>query len=68
MKYLKRILGLPFVLIINFIGFFFHLFTLSKCFILYGGESRVFQKKTSEKTIDDICELLEKLQSKNDIK
>lgn len=62
MKYLKRILALPFVLILNFIGFFFHLFTLSKHFILYSGDTQVFKKKTTDKTIDDICELLEKIQ------
>ena len=54
MKYFKRILGLPFFLMLNVIGFFFHLFKISKLFILYGGEAIAYDKKTTPKMIANI--------------
>lgn len=60
MKYLKRILGLPFFLTLNIIGIFFHLCKISKYFILYGGEAMVYDKKTTPKMITDIYYQLEK--------
>lgn len=59
MKYLKRILGLPFFIILNSIGMFFMLFTLGKYFILYGGEAIAYHKKDSNKKIADVYSLLE---------
>lgn len=61
-KYLKRILGLPFFLILNIIGIIFHLFLISKYWILYGGEAMAYDKKTTPKMITDIYLLLEKRQ------
>jgi len=60
MKYLKRILGLPFFLILNAIGMVFMLFTLGKYFILYGGEAIAYHQKDSPKKIADVYSLLEK--------
>jgi len=60
MKYLKRILGLPFFLMLNIIGIVFHLFKLSKAFILYGGEAMAYDKKTTPKMIADIYFQLER--------
>lgn len=60
MKYLKRILGLPFFLMLNIIGIFFHLCKISRAFILYGGEVMVYDKKTTPKMIADIYFQLEK--------
>jgi hypothetical protein len=65
MKYLKRILGLPFFLMLNIIGIIFHLFKLSKAFVLYGGEAMAYDKKTTPKMIADIYFELEKLHLKN---
>lgn len=59
-KYLKRILGLPFFLILNIIGIIFHLFLISKYWILYGGEAIAYDKKTTPKMIVDIYYQLEK--------
>lgn len=59
-KYLKRILGLPFFLMLNIIGISFHLFKLSKYFILYGGEAMAYDKNTTPKMIADIYLQLEK--------
>lgn len=59
MKYVKRILGLPFFLMLNIIGIFFHLCKLSKCFVLYGGEAITYDKKTTPKMIADIYYQLE---------
>jgi len=68
MKYLKRILGLPFFLMLNIIGIIFHLFKISRAFILYGyysqfwigGEAMAYDKKTTPKMIADIYFELEK--------
>jgi hypothetical protein len=54
MKYLKRILGLPFFLMLNIIGMIFHLFKMTKYFILYGGEAMAYDKKTTPNTITDV--------------
>ena len=59
-KYLKRILGLPFFLMLNIIGIVFHLFKISRAFILYGGEAMAYDKKTTPKMIADIYYKLEK--------
>jgi hypothetical protein len=59
MKYLKRILGLPFFLMLNIIGIIFHLFKISKLFVLYGGEAMAYDKKTTPKMITDIYYQLE---------
>jgi len=59
MKYIKRILGLPFFLCLNVIGMIFHLFLLSKYFILYGGEAIAYNKKTTPKMIADVYYKLE---------
>ena len=72
MKYFKRILGLPFFVLLNLIGLVFHLFKISKLFILYGGEVMAYDKKTSPKMIADIYYQLEKNHLKecisNDVK
>jgi len=60
MKYIKRIIGLPFFLILNIVGMFFMLFTLAKYFILYGGEAIAYHKKDSPKKISDVYEIIEK--------
>lgn len=62
MKYLKRILGLPFFLMLNIVGIIFHLCKISRAFILYGGEAMAYDKKTTPKMITDIYLLLEKRQ------
>jgi hypothetical protein len=59
MKYLKRILGLPFFLMLNVIGMVFMLFKLAKSFILYGGEAVAYVKKNERKTITDIYQQLQ---------
>jgi flagellar motor component MotA len=59
MKYIKRMLGLPFFLMLNIIGMFFMLFKLSKAFILYGGEAVAYVKKNEPKTITDIYQQLQ---------
>lgn len=59
MKYLKRILGLPFFLMLNIIGMVFMLFKLAKAFILYGGEATAYVKKNEQKTIVDIYHKLQ---------
>ena len=60
MKYIKRILGLPFFLMLNIIGISFHLFKISRAFILYGGEAMAYDKKTTPKMVADIYYQLEK--------
>jgi len=59
MKYLKRILGLPFFLMLNIIGMIFNLCKVSKYFILYGGEAMAYDKKTTPKMIADLFYELE---------
>ena len=59
MKYLKRILGLPFFLMLNVIGMAFMLLKLSKAFILNGGEALAYIKKDEPKTITNIYEQLQ---------
>ena len=59
MKYLKRILGLPFFLMLNIIGMIFMLFKLSRAFILYGGEAVAYVKSNEQKTITDIYHQLQ---------
>jgi hypothetical protein len=59
MKYLKRILGLPFFLMLNIIGMFFMLFKLSKAFVLFGGEAVAYVKKDEQKTITNIYQQLQ---------
>ena len=59
MKYLKRILGLPFFLMLNVIGMVFMLFKLSREFILYGGEAVAYVKADEQKTITDIYQQLQ---------
>ena len=59
MKYIKRILGLPFFLMLNLIGMLFLLFKLSKSFILYGGEAMAYVEKNQPKKIADIYYQLE---------
>ena len=58
MKYLKRIIGLPFFIALNLIGFIFHLFKISFLFMKNGGEAIVY--RDSQKKISDICDLIEK--------
>lgn len=60
MKYLKRLLGLPFFLALNIVGMFFHLFKLSKYFMLYGGEAVAYLEKDEPKIIADIYDELQK--------
>ena len=60
MKYLKRILGLPFFLMLNVIGMVFMLFKLSRAFILHGGEAVAYVKSNEQKTITDIYQQLQK--------
>lgn len=59
MKYIKRILGLPFFLMLNIVGMVFMLFTLAKYFILHGGEAIAYHKKDSHKKIAEVYEILE---------
>jgi flagellar motor component MotA len=59
MKYIKRILGLPFFLMLNVIGMVFMLFKLSRAFILYGGEAVAYVKADDPKTITDIYQQLQ---------
>jgi flagellar motor component MotA len=59
MKYLKRILALPFFLMLNIIGMVFMLFKLSKAFMLFGGEAVAYVKKNEQKTITDIYQQLQ---------
>lgn len=59
MKYLKRILGLPFFLMLNVIGMIFMLFKLSRAFILYGGEAVAYVNSYEQKTITDIYQQLQ---------
>lgn len=65
MKYFKRILGLPFFLMLNVVGIIFHLFKISKLFILYGGEAMAYDKKTTPKMITDIYYELESQKTLN---
>ena len=58
MKYLKRIIGLPFFIALNLIGFIFHLFKISFLFMKNGGEAIVY--RDSQKKIGDIYDLIEK--------
>ena len=58
MKYVKRILGLPFFLMLNIIGIIFHLFKISKFFILYGGEAMAYDKADTRKMIANIYDEL----------
>lgn len=60
MKYLKRILGLPFFLMLNIIAMIFNLFKISRAFILYGGEAMAYDKKNTPKMIADIYFELER--------
>lgn len=59
MKYFKRFLGLPFFIMLNIIGMIWHLFVLSKYWMLYGGEAVVYSKKNQRKSIADIFYLIE---------
>jgi hypothetical protein len=65
MKYLKRILALPFFLMMNIIGMIFMLFKLSKAFMLFGGEAVAYVKKDEQKTITDIYQQLQHNQQTN---
>jgi hypothetical protein len=59
MKYIKRILGLPFFLMLNVIGMVFMLFKIARAFILYGGEAVAYVKADDPKTITDIYQQLQ---------
>lgn len=65
-KYLKRILGLPFFLMLNIIGIFFHLCKISKAFILYGGEVMAYDKKTTPKMVADLYYKMVEIKDVND--
>lgn len=54
MKYLKRLLGLPFFLCLNIIAMLWHLFILAYYFMKYGGEAISYAKKDEPKMIADI--------------
>lgn len=58
MKYLKRILGLPFFLALNIVGMIFHLFILATYFLKYGGEAIAYDKKDTPKMIAHIYDEL----------
>jgi len=60
MKYIKRIIALPFFLMLYVIGMIFKLFKLSRAFILYGGEAVAYVNKDEQKTITDIYQQLQK--------
>ena len=66
MKYIKRVLGLPFFLMLNIIGVVFYLCKISKHFILYGGEAVAYRKKTTPKIIADLFEKMVELKDVDD--
>ena len=66
MKYVKRILGLPFFLMLNIIGIFFHLCKISKAFILYGGEAMAYDKQTTPKMVADLYYKMVEIKDIND--
>lgn len=67
MKYIKRILGLPFFLGLNIVGMIFHIFLLAYYFIKYGGEAVAYDKKNSPKMIANIYdELVNQRNKSND--
>ena len=51
MKYIKRLLGLPFFLALNIIAFGFNLFKLSYYWMLYGGEEEVITRTEMQKIL-----------------
>lgn len=58
MKYIKRLLGLPFFLALNIIAFAFNLFKIAYYWMLHGGEAVVYARKDERKTMNDIYEIL----------
>jgi len=68
MKYVKRILGLPFFLALNIIGMFFHLFILGWCFVKYGGEAIAYDKENTPLMIANIYDELVKQRLTNTYK
>lgn len=58
MKYIKRLICLPFFISLTLIVFIFHLFKISFLFLKNGGEGIVYTD--SQKKISDICDLIEK--------
>lgn len=54
MKYIKRIIGLPFFLGLNLVGMLGNLIYLSIYWIKYGGEAVTYMRKDEGKMIKDI--------------
>ncbi len=51
---------------LNIIGIIFHLFKISKLFILHGGEAMAYDKETTPKMVADIYYQLEKRHLENE--
>lgn len=54
MKYFKRLLGLPFFLMLNVIGMVWVFFKLAYFWMKYGGEAVAYMKKNEPKMIADV--------------
>ncbi len=54
MKYLKRLLGLPFFMALQIIAMIFYLCKVGYYFMIYGGEAIVYEKESRPKMISDI--------------
>lgn len=67
MKYLKRILGLPFFLALNIIGMICMLFKIGYLFVIHGGEAIVYYKEDTPKIIADIFDELVENNKKNNL-
>lgn len=66
MKYLLRILALPFIFGILFIKYFYFCFVECWLFLLYGGESIIYRKDYTPETIKDIFEYLKEEQKEQE--
>jgi len=60
MKYIKRLLGFPFVFGVLFVHSVFSLLTACYLFLRYGGEMNTYNKNINARTIRDVYEKIAK--------
>lgn len=58
MRYIKRLLGLPFFLMLNIVSMVFVLFKITYFWMKYGGEAITYARKDEPKMIADIYDEL----------
>jgi hypothetical protein len=67
MKYILRLLGLPFFAGLLAIGFIFQFFLKLYLWIRYGGEAINYNDKMNRKTISDVFYRVQEVSSKSEV-